>query len=327
MDFLNNNLSSQDFSNGSFFVVQNPTQAQPQYKIIQNSGCDLPLKIFEHTHLEIGFGNGEYTVNYAKAHPEIFLYGLELSQACILRCARRAKGLNNLKIIRADARYMLREFFDDETLEKIIMNFPCPWSKNKNAHRRVTAKDFADGLASVLKVGGIFEFVSDDLNYSNEVRDIIGNHEAIKLLNFEVNPIRPVTTKYERKWLAEGKNIHRITFEKIKAFSCGRRVENQIMHIKLNNQVNKNNIADLNNISGNQNKAFWKFGDYFINSDGVFLLEAFTSDDGFDQKFYVNISNRDENKSLVRLDNTANAFLTPAVRFALNDVAARLSVN
>ncbi len=324
MDVLNNkNYSSVDNYDGGSLKLNSNIQAQPQYKIILNGGCEIPLKIYEHTHLEIGFGNGEYTVKYAKANPEIFLYGLELSQTCILRCARRAKDLNNLKIIRSDARYMLRELFPDESLEKIIMNFPCPWSKTRNAHRRVTAKDFADGLASVLKIGGIFEFISDDLNYTNEVWDIIGGHEAIERVNYDINPLRPVTTKYERKWLLQGKNIHRLTFKKIHSFTCWRRVK-KIMHIKLNNPIKKNNIAGLENISGHEDKVFWKFGDFFENSEGVFLLEVFTSDDGFDQKFYINISNRDNNSSLLRLDNTANAFLTPAVRNALNDAAERL---
>ena len=138
----------------------------PQYKVIISPSEYLPLDVYEHTQLEIGFGNGEFTVQYAKLNPEIFLYGVEISQSCVLRCARRAEGLKNLKIINTDARYMLRELFEDESLEKIIMQFPCPWPGNGNAHRRVTARDFSDGLAAVLKVGGVFEMVSDDEDYS-----------------------------------------------------------------------------------------------------------------------------------------------------------------
>ncbi|MBQ3585631.1 MAG: methyltransferase domain-containing protein, partial [Synergistaceae bacterium] len=144
-------------------------QARPQYGVIihPESGKFLPVQ--PKTELEIGFGNGEFTVQYAKNHPEIMLYGVEISQACVLRCARRAYGLDNLRIINTDARFMLRELFPDESLQKIIMQFPCPWSKNSDAHKRVTAKDFADGLAAVLKIGGAFVMVSDDEAYANEV--------------------------------------------------------------------------------------------------------------------------------------------------------------
>ncbi|MBQ6776171.1 MAG: hypothetical protein IJP53_06885 [Synergistaceae bacterium] len=54
------------------------------------------------------------------------------------------------------------------------------------------------------------------------------------------------------------------------------------------------------------------------------MLEALTSDDEFEQKFYINISPRDEG-FLIRLDKTSSAFLTPAVRSALNDAAMKLS--
>ena len=78
-------------------ILSATTQARPQYGVIiyPESGKFLPVTA--HTELEIGFGNGEFTVKYAHANPNIFLYGLEISQACVLRCARRAAGLNNLQ--------------------------------------------------------------------------------------------------------------------------------------------------------------------------------------------------------------------------------------
>ncbi len=295
----------------------------PQYKIIISPTDYLPLEVYEHTQLEIGFGNGEFTVQYAKLNPEIFLYGVEISQSCVLRCARRAAGLDNLKIINTDARYMLRELFADESLEKIIMQFPCPWPGNGNAHRRVTARDFSDGLAAVLKVGGVFEMVSDDEDYSREVWRVLGSHEALTPENFLTNPERAITTKYERKWLEQGKNIFSLTFRKTKEFTVPRRTS-QEMHIKIKNQITQDDIAALKNISGKDEnkKSFWRFGKNFTDGER-FLLETLTSDDEFEQKFYINISPRDEG-FLIRLDKTSSAFLTPAVRSALNDAANKL---
>ena len=298
----------------------------PQYKVIISPSEYLPLDVYEHTQLEIGFGNGEFTVQYAKLNPEIFLYGVEISQSCVLRCARRAEGLKNLKIINTDARYMLRELFEDESLEKIIMQFPCPWPGNGNAHRRVTARDFSDGLAAVLKVGGVFEMVSDDEDYSREVWRVLGNHEALEAEEFLTNPERSITTKYERKWLEQGKNIFKLTFKKVKNFTVQRRTS-QEMHIKIKKQVKQEDIDALKNLSGKDEdkKSFWKFGKNFTDGE-KFLLETLTSDDEFEQKFYINISPRDDG-FLIRLDKTSSAFLTPSVRSALNDVAERLMKN
>ncbi len=298
------------------------TQARPQYGVIicPESGSPLPVKA--HTQLEIGFGNGEFTVNYARSNPGIFLYGVEISQSCVLRCARRADGLTNLRIINTDARYMLRELFDDDTLEKIIMQFPCPWPGNGNAHRRVTAKDFSDGLAAVLKVGGVFEMLTDDPEYSGEVKRVLGQHEALELAEYEVNPERPITTKYERKWLSEGKNIYRLQFMKTAKFTAGRR-NSQDMHIKIRHKITHDEIESLRNVTGRGEKSFWKFGRVFTDGK-IFLLETLTSDDEFEQKFYIHIADN-EDGSLIRLDKTADAFLTPAVRSALSDAAQKLS--
>ena len=299
------------------------TQAKPQYRVILTNP-ELPLETPEHSQLEIGFGNGEFTVQYAEANTDVMLYGIEISQACVLKCARRAAGLKNLRIINTDARYMLREIFADESLERIFMQFPCPWSKNADAHKRVTAKDFSDGLAAVLKTGGVFEMLTDDEAYSLEVKNILGNHEALKLSGYEINPVRAITTKYERKWLEEGRNIYRVTFTKTKAFTIERRICEE-MHIKINNIAGEKEISALRSIEGKDasKKAFWKFGRAFTDGE-TFLLETLTSDDEFMQEFYITIIPR-EGGSLLRLDKTAKAFLTPAVRGALTDASRILN--
>ncbi len=306
-------------------ILSATTQARPQYGVIIYPESGRPLPVYDNTELEIGFGNGEFTVQYANAHPEIFLYGLEISQLCVLKCARRAEGLKNLRLINTDARYMLRELFADESFAKIIMQFPCPWPGNGNAHRRVTAKDFADGLAAVLKLGGIFEMVTDDEDYAHEVKRVLGSHEALKCESFEINIDRPITTKYERKWLAEGKNIYTLKFRKTKNFTVTRRVSRE-MHIKINHEVTRESLESLKNVTGKKDndKTFWKFGKTFTDGK-IFLLETLTSDDEFEQKFYIHIAPHDDEGFLLRLDKTADAFLTPAVRSALNDAAEKLS--
>ena len=304
-------------------VLSTTTQAKPQYRVIM-SGMNLPVEAPEHSQLEIGFGNGEFTVQYAQAHPEIMLYGVEISRACVLKCARRAAGLENLKLINTDARYMLREVFRDESLERIFMQFPCPWSKTSAAHRRVTSKYFADGLSSVLKVGGVFEMLTDDEPYSLEVKEVLGNHEALELTGYETNPVRPITTKYERKWLEEGKDIYRLLFWKTGEFTTERQT-NHDMHIKIEKAVGAESLKALRNSEGRDehHKAFWKFGRTFTDGE-AYLLEAMTSDDEFMQEFYIIVLPRDGG-TLLRLDKSARAYLTPAVRGALVDASDRLA--
>jgi len=194
--------------------------------------------------LEIGFGNGEYTVKWAAANPDSLVVGLEVSFSCVVRCARRIKdaGLSNLKIIRTDARFMMKELFADESLDMVMMNFPCPWPKTRHAKRRVTAKEFADSLAAVLKTGGVFELVTDEEWYAAEVQKALSGHEALSV-SCETDFSRAVTTKYERKWLAMGKKITKLSVTKTKKFTVDRRTwkfdwnneEDTAMHVRPEN--------------------------------------------------------------------------------------------
>ncbi len=315
--------------------MQGDTQARPRYGVILNPrDVPLPIPIEGRAELEIGFGNGEYTVRYARANPDTLVFGLEVSHACVLRCARRAAGLGNLRLLRADARLMLRELFADGALDKVTMNFPCPWPKRKHANRRVTARDFADGLAAVLKIGGVFELVTDDRPYAEEAQSRLGAHPALEAGVFEVNPFRPVTTKYERKWMEEGKPIYRLTFTRAnREFTAPRRAwqerphkEGEFeMHIRTERPAAEAFIASLNGVSGGSGIARWAFGRHYNAPDQrAFLLETFSIDEEFEQRYYIRVSERDGG-GLIQMDPTANAFLTPAVRGSLADVAARLS--
>lgn len=302
-------------------------QARPRYGVILNPrDLSLPLNLegtAGRVELEIGFGNGEATVRHARTNPGTLVFGLEVSRACVLRCARRAAGLGNLRLICADARAMMRELFRDGALDRVVMNFPCPWPKRRHAKRRVTAKDFADGLAAVLREGGVFELVTDDRPYALEALERLGAHPALTAGAMEVNPPRLQTTKYERRWLEEGRDILRLTFTKRGGFTVPRRTwGDRDMHIRTGHPPRAALIASLEGTSGGAGEARWAFGRCY-EGQGAWLLETFSIDDEFEQRYYIRASVRDGG-GLVKLDGTANAFLTPAVRGSLRDAAARL---
>ncbi|MDR1377076.1 MAG: hypothetical protein LBJ22_06165, partial [Synergistaceae bacterium] len=122
------------------------------FPILPLEKLKLPLDLAElsgglaKAELEIGFGNGEFTVARAMAHPDTLMIGMEVSLSCAARCMRRvsrlkagnpqAGALSNLKIVCADARFMMKELFADASLDRVTMNFPCPWPKKRHARRR-----------------------------------------------------------------------------------------------------------------------------------------------------------------------------------------------
>ena len=223
------------------------------YKIILRPDA-LPLDLDnKHNELEIGFGNGEYTVSYAKSNPDIMLYGFEMSYSCVLQCARRADGLDNLRIFRADAQTLLNIIFAKNSLNKIYMNFPCPWPKRRHANKRVTAGNFADNFLRVLKPNGLFELVTDDKDYAEQTKINFMSRDALRLKSFEINPEREIKTKYERKWLAMGKEIYRLIFEKIKDAEFNKnnniKEEDNLMNLNFAKSVSEDFVKSLNGVS------------------------------------------------------------------------------
>ncbi|MDR1379510.1 MAG: tRNA (guanosine(46)-N7)-methyltransferase TrmB [Synergistaceae bacterium] len=318
--------------------------------ILFPKGGDLPLNLgrlsdgLPKAELEIGFGNGEFTVQRALACPETLSMGIEVSPACVTRCARRASASGNppnLKILCADARFMMKELFADASLDRVTMNFPCPWPKTRHARRRVTAREFIDALAAVLKIGGIFELLTDEEWYALDAQKKLAWHEAFDVLAYETNPARPITTKYERKWLEMGKNIIRLTVVKTQNFTVSRQTweaetweaegkEGRIMHAKTGMPLPEGGLAFLFDASGTGPKnTRWVFKKHYAASGAaemngkIFLVETVSTDDEFEQRYYFKVSERRDD-TLVKLDETARVFLTPAVRFSIEDLARRL---
>ena len=69
--------------------------------------------------------------------------------------------------------------------------------------------------------------------------------------------------------------------------------------------------------------AHWAFRGTFAAPDGTLLEETICTDAGYEQKFYIKVVNRPE-CTLVKLDGVFLPFLTPAVRFAMQDLAKKL---
>ncbi len=54
-------------------ILNSNIQAKPKYGVIISPESGKFLPVSDNTELEIGFGNGEFTVKYAKANPNIFI--------------------------------------------------------------------------------------------------------------------------------------------------------------------------------------------------------------------------------------------------------------
>jgi tRNA (guanine-N7-)-methyltransferase len=153
--------------------------------------------------VEIGFGNGEFLVQQAQAHPECNFVGLELEWASVQRGLRKIAqaGVSNVRLLQVDARVAMERLFRPQSLVRAYALFPCPWPKDRHIKHRLFSQTFLKLLNSRLIPRGEVQIVTD---YEPYVQWMLGQ---VPGTGFDMHWRRVAprfSTKYERKWYAQG---------------------------------------------------------------------------------------------------------------------------
>ncbi len=174
--------------------------------------------------IEIGMGKGEFTLEKSKQHPEVNFIGIEKYPTVQQIPVKKAEEeiIENLKFISGDAAEIL-EWFDEGSIDKVFINFPDPWPKERHAKRRLVFHSFLNDFYKLLKPGGIIEFKTDQVllfDFSLEQAEeftkfkIVNETRNLHALPIEENP-SPIKTGYEKKFSALGNEINFVEFHKV----------------------------------------------------------------------------------------------------------------
>jgi len=287
-------------------------------------GCQAPLAI------EIGCGNGEFLISWVQSHPDWNFVGIEMALESVARIQRRLFQYNvqNVRVIRDDARFVIRELFSDESLHYVMTNFPDPWPKDKHRHHRLMTPEFTRTLAAVLQKEGIFEIVTDQLWYAEEVQLLLKKSGFFAVAEIEENPVRSVTTKYERKWRKLGRAIYRVVVRKQQFCSINRILENTEMpHVIIEKELHPAQIFKLKDTLYKEEGLVFNIKKvYSDNHFKEFLLETVAVDSGYKQIFFILIA-RHPKGFIVKIDQSIQPYRTPAVKKAVFQIGKILSEN
>ena len=113
--------------------------------------------------VEVGCGKGKFTVETAEAEPDVLLIAIERVQDALVLAMEAAirKGLKNVFFVSLDAAN-IDQFFADDEIDLLYINFCDPWPRKKNAKRRLTYHSFLEKYKKVLKLGGEIHFKTDN---------------------------------------------------------------------------------------------------------------------------------------------------------------------
>ncbi|HNQ77789.1 MAG TPA: tRNA (guanosine(46)-N7)-methyltransferase TrmB [Acidobacteriota bacterium] len=172
--------------------------------------------------VEVGFGHGEFLHQMARSRPEDLFIGIEHFGEGFRKLVREVKkeGTANCLPLIGDGFIVLQVVFGDGEISDLYVNFPDPWPKKRHEDRRLFVKEFFSLAARKIKDGGILHLATDHLPLAEQamtdIRDVADFANADGPDAFRRESPYPFRTRYETKWMSEGRNLFYFTYEKKK---------------------------------------------------------------------------------------------------------------
>ena len=166
-------------------------------------------------HLEIGCGKGQFVAEMAARCPDINFIAVEKERNVIVAAVEKIEkaNLTNVRFISGCAEYLPR-FIPDHSIERIYLNFSCPYPKEKYKKHRLTHSFFLKIYRQLLKEGGDIHQKTDNMHFfefslQEFSREGFGLYNvSLDLHNsaFEGN----IVTEYEKRFSDLGQPIYRL---------------------------------------------------------------------------------------------------------------------
>lgn len=164
-------------------------------------------------HIEVGTGMGTFITTLAQNNPDINYVGIEIDKNVMIRVTEKVLelGLTNVRLLLLDANKLM-EYFNENEIDKVYLNFSDPWPKTRHAKRRLTHSNFLSSYKQLLKEHSIVEFKTDNrglFEFSLMSMNVYGM--KFDNLNLDVHDDEPegnIRTEYEEKFSKRGHKIY-----------------------------------------------------------------------------------------------------------------------
>ncbi len=175
--------------------------------------------------LEIGCGIGDFMVQLARQNPGTNFLAIDIyNKGCHKTCQRIDQaGLDNVRVLRMEARYLLVKHFEKQSLAAVYINCPDPWPKKRHRRRRLVGQEFLELVRYFLVPGGDLYFSTDFVDYAEQVAEalpcVAGFHNCLEAPLVHDLPGYPLS-KYMHRFLQLGQPIHFIHYRRQTDFTC-----------------------------------------------------------------------------------------------------------
>ncbi len=166
--------------------------------------------------VDIGCGQGAFTVELARRHPEWNVVGVEMRDHFVdgLNVLALSQGVPNLRAVLANANLHLDALFPPRSITWVSINFPDPWYKKRHHKRRVVQSEWLRVLSDKLLPGAEIHAATDyrELAVEMQARLTATPGFVPVVSGFAPESTTGILTERERKHLERGEPIYRLRF-------------------------------------------------------------------------------------------------------------------
>lgn len=176
--------------------------------------------------LEIGCGTGHFIAELAAANREINFLAIDIyNKGCYKTCKKiELLGLDNVRVMRIEARFLLANYIERQSLQTVYINCPDPWPKKRHRSRRLVNPLFMESLLHYLEPEGEFYFSTDFTDYAEQVAEFLPKmknyRNCLSALWTNVLPGYPIS-KYMQRFLDRGQPIYFMHYRRLPEIALG----------------------------------------------------------------------------------------------------------
>lgn len=169
-------------------------------------------------YVEFGTGRGKFITTLAKQNPNINFIAFEIKEEVLLKAVQKAyeDKLDNILFAWANVENIL-DYFCENEISRVFINFCDPWPKKRWAKRRLTHKNFLDKYIFILDEEGEIHFKTDNESLFEFSLNEMASKFLLKNISLDLanSDIENITTEYEDKFMAQNMKIYRLEAKKL----------------------------------------------------------------------------------------------------------------
>jgi tRNA (guanine-N7-)-methyltransferase len=133
--------------------------------------------------IEIGCADAQFLFERAAAAPQRRYIGLEIREDLVDLVNKRARDTGApVEAVFCQAQLHLGEIFDAASVDRVYLNFPDPWFKNRHKVRRMIDRRLAVGIHHVARAGADVFVQSDVWEVALDAMDVF-ERQADRFVN------------------------------------------------------------------------------------------------------------------------------------------------